>query len=230
MKKLLALSVLAPLAAHAEAFLLLTDQDNIYVQGDIALDAPGTVSWNSSYMDKFYVPYVKLGSCTFNYQTVGVIRPVGPIGFTCTTPGAVHFTLNPATINGAAYCPGDGAEWIHGKLTLKLDGVVFYDGDLRGPIGICYVTPAPSAVKTWTAPVLTFTNPSDTRETVSTLFILSDANYLYSRHTFETVGNVTCSAYLINKGTRFVKRWVESGFQCSAGPLAVGETATVVVR
>jgi hypothetical protein len=127
-------------------------------------------------------------------------------------------------------CPGDGANLTYPSLVFTLDGAEFYSEPTRPEGGVCYVTPAPSAVKTWTAPVLTFTNPSAVRPTDTSTFVLYDNAYLYSKHTFEVTGsNAGCATLLKNVGTRFAKRMVEAGFQCWA-QLEAGEVATVVVR
>ena len=221
MKTILSIAMLAAGAANAAGAVYITSPDNVQPDGYIVLDAPGTVRWNS----QVDTTYIASGICQIDRKT-NFNGTSSVIGATCSTAGSIHFVEKLPVWT----CPGDGAVLQASHITVSLDGVVFYDEPQRTGGGICYVTPAPLAVKSWAAPVLTFTNPSADRATDTANFVLYDAAYLYSQHTFTVTGsNAGCSTLLKNIGTRFAKRMVEAGFQCYA-KLAPGETATVVVQ
>jgi len=233
MKTILSIAMLAAGAANAAGTVELLTPNAYTSEGYVVLDAPGTVRFMSGSDPTKYAwiasgvgePYYETGTKqipSYPFRvTTQVVR-----GYTCTTECSIHFQTTPAV----ATCPGDGANLTYSHLAFKLDGVLFYDEPQLPDGGVCYVTPAPIAVKTWTAPVLTFTNPSADRATDTATFVLYDTAYLYSQHTFTVMGsNAGCSTLLKNIGTRFAKRMVEAGFQCYA-KLAPGETATVVVQ
>ena len=221
MKILIALVLTASALTANAATVEILNPENVQPNGYIVLDAPGTVRWNSQVSS----PYVASGVCKIDSNTnFNGTKTI--IGATCTDAGSIHFVEKVAIWT----CPGDGLNLQASHITVSLDGVMFYDEPQRPEGGICYVTPAPLAVKSWAAPVLTFTNPSADRATDTSTFVLYDAAYLYSQHTFTVTGsNAGCSTLLKNIGTRFAKRIVEAGFQCWAN-LAPGEVATVVVQ
>ena len=230
MNKLIAiLALIAAPAMSAEVYI--TTPGDLYPSGYVVLDAPGIVRFNNIVDPAYW--HLASGDGQLYYELKDVQIPSYPFH-------AIRSTLTGGQCNSACSfsfkekltqpsCPGDGGNLTYPDLVFTLGGVEFYREPTRTVTAECYVTPAPLAVKSWVAPVLTFTNPSQDRQAASTLFTLTDANYLYSEHVFTITGNVTCSALLKNVGNTRVKRWREVGFQCTAN-LEPGEVATVVVQ
>lgn len=194
----------------------------IYVPVAVSLDGPGTVTWNTAAVAVSPAPYAS-GPCTID--TVRPGNAIIKVGFTCAGPGYAVFT---STGQLTSTCPYDGGTLQGLRLTLALDGEVFYNEELWPNPVLCYVTPAPSAVTSWVAPLLTFSN-AQARPSASTTFTLADAAWNYSAHVFTISGNVACSSNLVNIGTRFAKRYIERGFKC-AGVIAANSVVTVTVQ
>ena len=211
---------------HAAATIDIKEPAGIYAPGTITLDAPGVVRWNSGAIDTFYQPYVLSGDCHLDYNTGGYHPGTVKIGFTCNSPGSVHITTTGQLTSTCAY---DGAilESLH--LTLSLNGVIFYDKQLWPNPIVCYVTPAVTAITTWSPPYVTFDNSSQNRPSATTTILVNNPNWLYSKHTFTADGNVQCGSYMINIGTRFKKVMKEVGFTCS-GVVPANDIVTVTVN
>jgi hypothetical protein len=212
---------------YAGAQINIPDPAGIYAQGVITLDAPGTVVWNSRAIDTFYHPYVLSGDCVIDIFVNSFTNQKTPIGFTCATAGAVHITTTGAL---TAYCPSDGGILQGLRLTLSLDGTVFYDKELwpSNPPQVCYLTAAPYAAKAWNAPVGSFDNSTVGRTSATTTLLVQDSSWLYSQHTFTGDAGVVCSSYRLNFGTRFKQVWKEVGFKCEAAvPAYTKYTVTV---
>jgi hypothetical protein len=147
------------------------------------------------------------------------------VGSTCHGPGAVAFTT---TGQLTSTCPYDGGTLQGLRLVLALDGAVFYNEELWPNPVVCYVTPAVAASTVWTAGTLKFINTLS-RPSATTTFILADANWNYSAHTFSLPAGIACASNLVNIGTRFKAKYVEKGFKCS-GKVAANSVATVTVH
>lgn len=228
MKLFIALfAILASQANFAQALTLdPANPQGIDVPVDISLDGPGTVSWNTRGLDPLYPAYVTSGDCAFNTTHPAYPQKPVVIGFTCVTGGSVHLTT---TASLSPTCPYDGGNLEYVHLTLKLDGVTFYDAHLWPTGGVCYVTPAVAAVASWTAPVVTFDNTAQAQPSLSTDMRVEDPNWLYSKHSFEYGAGVGCGANLKNVGTRFKKVMKEVGFVCSA-TVPANSVSTVTVH
>ena len=228
MKKLFLGLILALVGstAMAGASVSIREPAGLYAPGDITLDAPGKVVWNSAAIDTFSKPYVAAGACQIDYNTGGYHPGTVPVGFTCATPGTVHITTTGQLTSTCAY---DGAilESLH--LTLSLDGAVFYDRQLWPNPITCYVTPAQPAVATFSAPYVYFDNSTVSRPSASTTIYVNNPAWLYSKHTFTADGNATCGPYLLNVGTRFKRVMKEVGFTCT-GVVPASDIITVAVQ
>ena len=192
----------------------------------IAVTPGGVLRWNTPAV-ALGSPRVVSGACTLDTVTVGVHGQLVVIGATCADAGVVTLT----TTSQLSYtCPGDGLtqECLH--LTLRENGMVFYDQELWPSPVVCYVTAARPAVVMWDGlTTLTFDNRAQARPSAETAFQLVDPAWKYSAHTFTVPSGLTCAATRTNTGTRFKPVWKETGFRCS-GVVAASAQAVVVVQ
>jgi hypothetical protein len=203
-----------PAIAHAAtAVVSVPTPAGVYAPLDITLDGPGVIRINSAALDTSG-HYVFSGPCVLD-RGAGFNGVAGPyIGATCTGAGSVHFRTTGQLTSTCAY---DGAilEGLH--LTVKVDGVVVYDEQLWPNPVVCYVTLARQATATFNndTGVLRFDNSTQARPSATTTYTLADPAWLYTAHTFSVPAGITCSAYSVRVGTRYIYHYEQRGFQCS---------------
>jgi hypothetical protein len=207
------------MGVNAAATVDVATPENLYPEGYVTIDAPGTVRFDSGVnMDAIASwnivsgtgeVYYEMGTkqiAAYPFHTDALL----PKGYTCFDSCVVWFIEKLP----AWSCPADGAILESSHLTVSLDGEVVYDEQQRVSDQVCFVTPAVQATKIWSAPVLTFDNSTQIQRSLSTVFIISDPNWLYSKHTFVADDGVYCSANMLNVGTRFRRVMKEVGFKC----------------
>ena len=199
--------------------------EGIYVPFEVTLPNGGVLRYNNQAMDnsKFWVVS---GNC--KRDTVRNFRGVTTVvGASCVGPGVMHFQST-GQVNYS--CPGDGEYLVPLHLTLRLDGVVFYDKALFADQGtICYTTPALNAVTTVAFPTVTFDNRAQARESATTVVYLE--GYLPTNYTFTSdTPTIICSPWIkdINPSPYVIQNAVV-GTKCQ-GTVPANAMATVTIQ
>jgi hypothetical protein len=196
----------------------------IYAEATIGIEG-GVLRWNTQAVS-IGSAYILEGDCALDYVTVGVHGQQVNVGASCNGLGFIHLTT---TGQLTSTCPYDGGTLEGLRLTLSLDGVVFYNEELWPNPITCWITPANPASVTWDNPNLTFDNSGQARPSAETLFSITDPAWLYSQHTFLVPEGVACSAVRKNIGTRFRQKYIEVGFMCK-GTVPANAISTVVIQ
>jgi hypothetical protein len=183
-------------------------------------------------MSSAQVDYSKFWT-TSGYCTKTTVKrpPRGAIvvtGVQCTGPSSFHLALN--GIGGGSYCPGDGELLQAARMTLAVDGTIFYsEPTYYLPDQVCYVTPANLPTVTFYYPVLTVDNSTQGRPSASFTYYID--GYLFDNYTFtsDTQG-VVCDRWLKDMDpSPYVIRLQEVGTKC-VGIVPANSIATVTIR
>lgn len=199
--------------------------EGAYQLAAVSLPNGGVLAWNSAGVDSGKLPYAS-GNCADVMTSPAPPGLPRLVGLNCSGPATAFVTT---TGHLSATCPADGATLEAVRLTLSLNGVVFYDAPRFTPSQTpCYTTPAPLAVKSFVNPVITFDNSANNRPSASTSIYVRD--FLFSKFNFDGAP-FTCGRWLAKLGPRWSSVYTEIGFTCTAVvPAGQVQTFTITPR